>query len=158
MTEERHPPTLHPLAGGGHVAYRFLAGTRPLTVVFLCGYASEMSGTKARFLHRVCAEAGHACLRFDYRGHGGSSGRFEDGTIGSWTDDACVVIEAATRGPAGSCRVEHGRLDHAARRTPSCPNGCGRSWASPPLPDFTEDLMRNQMSCGRSGRRSRLGV
>ena len=98
MTDEHHPPHLHPLAGGGHVAYRFLPGRVP-SVVFLCGYASEMSGTKARFLHRVCAEAGHAYLRFDYRGRGASSGRFEDGTIGSWTDDACAVIEAATRGP-----------------------------------------------------------
>ena len=42
---------------------------------------------------------GLAYLRFDYRGRGASSGRFEDGTIGSWTDDACAVIEAATRGP-----------------------------------------------------------
>ena len=98
MTDEHHPPHLHPLAGGGHVAYRFLPGRVP-SVVFLCGYASEMSGTKARFLHRVCAEAGHAYLRFDYRGRGASSGRFEDGTVGSWTDDACAVIEAATRGP-----------------------------------------------------------
>lgn len=96
--DERRAPSLHPLPGGGHVAYRFGPGHAP-TVVFLCGYASEMTGTKARFLHRVCAEAGHAYLRFDYRGRGASSGRFEDGTIGSWTDDACAVIEAATRGP-----------------------------------------------------------
>ncbi len=95
---EPDAPDLHPLAGGGHVAYRFLPGRAP-TVVFLCGYASEMTGTKARFLHRVCADAGHAYLRFDYRGRGASSGRFEEGTIGSWTDDACAVIEAAVRGP-----------------------------------------------------------
>ena len=61
--EEQLAPSLHRLPGGGHVAYRFLPGHAP-TVVFLCGYVSEMTGTKARFLHRVCAEAGHACLRF----------------------------------------------------------------------------------------------
>ena len=98
MTEERHPPSLLALAGGGHVAYRFLPGRSP-TVVFLCGYGSDMSGTKARFLHHLCGEAGHAYLCFDYRGRGASSGRFEDGTIGSWTDDACGVIGAVTRGP-----------------------------------------------------------
>lgn len=57
--DEHSVPFLHSLSGGGHVAYRFLPGCAP-TVVFLCGYASEMSGTKARFLHRVCAEAGQA--------------------------------------------------------------------------------------------------
>ena len=98
MIDEQRTPNYHPLAGGGHVAYRYLPGRVP-AVVFLCGYASDMSGTKARFLHRVCAGAGHAYLRFDYRGRGVSSGRFEDGTVGSWTDDACEVIAAVTRGP-----------------------------------------------------------
>ena len=95
---EQRDPSLLALAGGGHVAYRFLPGRAP-TVVFLCGYASEMSGTKVRFLHRMCAGYRHAYPRFDYRGRGASSRRFEEGTIGSWTDDACAVIEVATQGP-----------------------------------------------------------
>ena len=66
MTDERHPPSLLALAGGGHVAYRFVPGRYP-TVVFLCGYGSDMSGTKARFLHHLCGEAGHAYLCFGYR-------------------------------------------------------------------------------------------
>ena len=57
--DERRAPSRLALAGGGHVGYRFLPGRAP-TVVFLCGYASEMTGTKARFLHRLCAGSGHA--------------------------------------------------------------------------------------------------
>ena len=38
-------------------------------------------------------------LRFDYSGHGASGGRFEDGTIGRWTDDALAVIDRLTEGP-----------------------------------------------------------
>ena len=141
--DERHPPHLHPFAGGGHVAYRFLPGRAP-TVVFLCGYASEMSGTKARFLHRVCAEAGHAYLRFDYRGRGASSGRFEEGTVGSWTDDACAVIEAATRGPlvlVGSSMGGWIMLLVARRLTGRVQALVGVAAA----PDFTEDRMWAQM-------------
>ena len=141
---ERDAPDLHPLAGGGHVAYRFLPGRAP-TVVFLCGYASEMTGTKARFLHRVCADAGHAYLRFDYRGRGASSGRFEEGTIGSWTDDACAVIEAAVRGPVvlvGSSMGGWIMLLVARRLSGRVRALVGVAAA----PDFTEDGLWTRMS------------
>lgn len=144
MTDETHPPSLLSLPDGGHVAYRFLPGRAP-TVVFLCGYASEMTGTKARFLHRACAEAGHAYLRFDYRGRGASSGRFEDGTIGSWTDDACAVIEAVTRGPlvlAGSSMGGWIMLLAARRLSERVRALVGVAAA----PDFTEDGVWPRMS------------
>ena len=125
------------------MAYRFLPGRAP-TVVFLCGYASKMSGTKARFLHRMCAEAGHSYLRFDYRGRGASSGRFEDGTIGSWTDDACAVIEGVTRGPlvlVGSSMGGWIMLLVARRLSARVRALVGVAAA----PDFTEDRMWPQM-------------
>ena len=142
-TDERRAPSLLALADGGHVAYRHLRGRTP-TVVFLCGYASDMSGTKARFLNRVCAEAGYAYLRFDYRGHGASSGRFEDGTIGSWSDDACAVIEAVTQGPlvlVGSSMGGWIMLLVARRLTERVRALVGVAAA----PDFTEDRMWPQM-------------
>lgn len=86
------------LADGHWLAYDRLAGRAP-TVVFLPGYRSDMSGTKASFLHEVCARRGQAYLRFDYRGHGRSSGRFEEGTIGSWLDDALAVLDRVVGGP-----------------------------------------------------------
>lgn len=78
-------------AGGGHIAYRQRAGHSP-AVVFLSGYKSHMDGTKAKFLDRFCANQGNAYLRFDYFGHGHSSGEFVDGTIGRWYEDALSVV------------------------------------------------------------------
>ena len=57
-----------------------------------------MTGTKAVTLEAFCRTRGQAFLRFDYRGHGASSGRFEDGTIGRWLDDSLTAIDALTTG------------------------------------------------------------
>jgi pimeloyl-ACP methyl ester carboxylesterase len=83
---------------GVRLAYRHRAGTGP-TVVFLSGYMSDMSGTKAEALDAWAATSGRAFLRLDYSGCGASEGRFEDGTIGRWRDDALAVIDAAAPGP-----------------------------------------------------------
>ena len=82
---------------GVRLAYSLREGRAP-TVVFLPGFRSDMRGTKALYLDDVCRQLGHAFLRFDYQGHGCSSGRFEDGTIGRWSEDARLVIEHATTG------------------------------------------------------------
>ena len=58
-----------------------------------------MTGTKATFLDECCATRGLGYTRFDYSGHGASSGRFEDGTIGRWAEDAIAIIDRATEGP-----------------------------------------------------------
>ncbi|MFC7543353.1 alpha/beta hydrolase [Siccirubricoccus deserti] len=68
-------------------------------MVFLGGFNSDMTGTKAEALAAHCAATGRALLRFDYSGHGGSGGRFEDGSIGRWTEDAALVIAAQSEGP-----------------------------------------------------------
>jgi pimeloyl-ACP methyl ester carboxylesterase len=74
------------------------AGTRP-GVVWLGGFKSEMSGSKASALAEWAAREGRAFTRFDYSGHGQSSGDFEHGTIGRWLAEAQAVLEALTRGP-----------------------------------------------------------
>ena len=66
---------------GNTVAYARTAGRTP-TVVFLGGFRSDMTGTKALFLDDYCRRRGAAYLRFDYFGHGASSGDFALGTIG----------------------------------------------------------------------------
>jgi pimeloyl-ACP methyl ester carboxylesterase len=101
MTDADRPdaPPAHLDRGDGvRLAYRHVAGAAP-TVVFLGGYASDMTGTKARYLDAWCRARGRAYLRFDYQGHGASSGHFEDGTIGAWRDDALSAIRALTTGP-----------------------------------------------------------
>jgi pimeloyl-ACP methyl ester carboxylesterase len=80
------------------LAYARLPGAGP-GVVFLPGFRSDMGGTKAVALRDACAERGRAFLRFDYSGHGESAGRFEDGTIGQWAEDALAVLDALTEGP-----------------------------------------------------------
>ena len=80
------------------LAYHHTPGAGP-TIVFLPGYASDMSGSKAVAVDDWAREAGRACLRFDYAGCGESSGAFENQTLASWRDDALAVIDAVTAGP-----------------------------------------------------------
>ena len=84
--------------GGVRIAYAHTLGRSP-TVVLLCGYASDMSGTKARFIEARCKARGQAYLRFDYQGHGESSGDFVDGGVGLWSEDARRLMEDVTQGP-----------------------------------------------------------
>ena len=83
---------------GIELAYRFRAGRGP-TVVFLSGYMSDMEGSKAAALDEWAARTGRAFLRFDYSGCGASGGRFEDGTIGRWRDDARRLVDSIAPGP-----------------------------------------------------------
>ncbi len=82
---------------GNFVAYARTRGATP-TVVFLGGFRSDMTGTKAIALEDWARRSGRAYLRFDYLGHGQSSGRFEDGTIGRWLDDSLAAIDALSEG------------------------------------------------------------
>jgi hypothetical protein len=83
---------------GVELAWRRIPGRGP-GIVFLGGFRSDMTGTKAEELARFCAETGRRFLRFDYSGHGASGGEFEAGSIGRWTADAETVIGALSEGP-----------------------------------------------------------
>jgi pimeloyl-ACP methyl ester carboxylesterase len=83
---------------GVELAWRRRDGRGP-GVVFLGGFNSDMTGTKAEELSAFCADEGRAFLRFDYSGHGASGGRFADGTIGRWAEDATFVFDRLTEGP-----------------------------------------------------------
>ena len=86
-----------PRPDGNTVAYAITPGRAP-TVAFLGGFRSDMTGTKAMALEAWAERTGRAFVRFDYLGHGQSSGRFEDGTIGRWLDDSLAVIDRLTTG------------------------------------------------------------
>lgn len=77
---------------GIRLAARFRAGAGPV-IVFLPGYASDMTGDKATALDAWAAEQGRAMLRLDYSGCGESGGAFLDGTLTRWRDDAAVLID-----------------------------------------------------------------
>jgi pimeloyl-ACP methyl ester carboxylesterase len=124
---------------GRQIAWRQRAGNTP-GVVFLGGFASDMTGTKAEFLDTYCAARGQAFLRLDYSGHGASSGQFVDGTIGVWTQDALAVLDEVTTGPqilVGSSMGGWIALLLARSRPERLAGFVGIAAA----PDFTEDLM-----------------
>lgn len=82
---------------GQRLAWRRVSGTGP-TIVWLGGFRSEMSGTKAQALAGWAAATGRAFLRFDYFGHGASSGEFAEGTISQWRGDTLAVLDELTTG------------------------------------------------------------
>jgi pimeloyl-ACP methyl ester carboxylesterase len=83
----------------GHaIAYLKTTGRGP-GVVWLSGFKSDMAGTKAAALAHWAERANRACTRFDYFGHGQSSGAFGDGTVTRWLDDTLAVIDELTAGP-----------------------------------------------------------
>lgn len=68
-------------------------------IFFLGGFMSDMRGSKAEALDAYAEAKGRAITRFDYSGHGASGGRFEDGTISRWLEEAEAVFRELTRGP-----------------------------------------------------------
>jgi len=128
-------PSLFERDGEPGLAYRKREGTGPM-LVFLPGYASDMEGTKAVELDAFAARRGLSLLRFDYSGTGSSEGRFEDGTLERWLDEALVLIDSLTEGPIipiGSSMGGWIALHIALRR----PNLVGSLVGIAAAPDFT---------------------
>ncbi len=126
------------------LAYETQPGAVP-GVVFLGGYFSDMTGTKAQFLAAQCAAAGRAFLRFDYSGHGQSAGRFREGTIGDWYDDTLALFDHCTSGAqilVGSSMGGWLALKLALARPQRVRAVIGIAAA----PDFTEDLLWGRLS------------
>jgi pimeloyl-ACP methyl ester carboxylesterase len=67
-------------------------------IVFLPGYRSVMTGTKAMALHDYCQRSGRRFIRFDYRGHGASSGDFLKLALSDWIDDALLILDTLLLG------------------------------------------------------------
>lgn len=124
---------------GATIAYREVPGRAP-TVVFLHGFKSDMMGGKALAVEAFCHRRGNAFLRFDGFGHGASTGRFEDGTIGRWADDTVAMLDTLTQGPVvvvGSSMGGWLMLLAALRRRERVAGLLGLAAA----PDFTDDLL-----------------
>lgn len=68
-------------------------------LLWLQGFKSDMVSTKAAALADWAAQKGRALVRFDYSGHGQSEGRFEEGTISHWLEEARAVFEQICKGP-----------------------------------------------------------
>ena len=132
------------ISEGSQIAYQKLEGKGP-GIVFLAGHGSDMFGSKAQALYDYCEATGRAFLRFDYFGHGMSSGDMMEGTISRWTKDATAIITQFTAGPQiliGSSLGGWIMLNLIKQKTVSAAGCIGIAAA----PDFTEDLIWNSLS------------
>lgn len=140
---------------GATIAYRRIPGKGP-GVMFLTGFRSDMQGGKALAVEALCRAQRRAFVRFDYTGHGLSSGAFADGTIGRWTEDALSVLDRATDGPqvlVGSSMGGWIALLLARARPERIAGLVGIAAA----PDFTEDLVRDVLDDAARARLARDG-
>lgn len=125
------------------IAYKQSKGAGP-GIIWCGGLKSDMDGSKASALH-VWTDGGaneqdRAFLRFDYFGHGKSSGEFRRGTISRWAADTVQVIDELTEGPqilVGSSMGGWTSLLAALAR----PERIKALVLLAPAPDFTEKLM-----------------
>jgi len=156
MLTEKAPPRRLDRGNGLSIAYHRLPGKSP-GVVFLGGFMSDMTGSKATALEAWAAARGHAFLRFDYQGHGASDGRFEDGTIGLWAADALAALDGLTEGPhilVGSSMGGWIALLCARARAARVAALVGIAAA----PDFTEDLIWRRLGDSDRETMMRVGV
>jgi len=124
---------------GARLAWRMVEGAGP-TVVWLGGFKSDMAGTKAQVLAEWAAKAGRGYVRFDYFGHGESSGDFAEGTITRWRDDAIAVMNELTAGPLVLVGSSMGGWI-ACLAAMVVPERIAGMVLIAPAPDFTEKLM-----------------
>jgi pimeloyl-ACP methyl ester carboxylesterase len=68
-------------------------------VVWLGGFKSDMVSTKATALAAWAQARSVPYLRFDYSGHGQSSGSFEEFNIGDWLTESATCFDRLTEGP-----------------------------------------------------------
>ncbi len=132
---------------GSTIAYRLRsvhgAGEKSASrtgVLFLGGFKSDMTGSKATALDAWAARCGRSFVRFDYFGHGDSSGAFTSGTISRWREDALAILDHVALGPqilVGSSMGGWIALLVALAR----PERVRALALIAPAPDFTEDLM-----------------
>ncbi|MBH5401395.1 alpha/beta hydrolase [Bradyrhizobium sp. CNPSo 4010] len=119
-------------------------------LVWLGGFKSDMQGGKAVALDAWAHERGRAIVRFDYSGHGESSGDFANGTIGSWLEDSVAVFERFCDGPQILIGSSMGGwmallLAREIKKRAGKASLAGLVLIAP-APDFTEELMWKNFS------------
>ena len=137
------------------IAYRTEAPSgAPVSHFWLSGYRSDMASTKAVAVADFAHAKGYGCTRFDYSGHGVSSGRFEDGTIGQWLAEAEAVFCRVTRGPQIIVGSSMGGwialllLRRLLRKAPAEAQRIAGLVLIAPAWDMTEELMWNKFDAG----------
>lgn len=112
-------------------------------VMFMGGFRSDMTGTKAQFLETQCKRRHQTFLRFDYSGHGASSGQFVSCTLTTWLRDAEAMFDQLTKGPqiiVGSSMGGWLAMLLAQSRVPRVKGLILLA----PAPDFSEDIYNKE--------------
>ena len=143
---------------GLRLAFRKRPGIQP-AIVWLGGYRSDMTGTKASALDEACKGAGRAFLRFDYSGHGQSADDGHDGTISRWTVQAQAMI--AAHAPESPVLVGSSMGAWIALKAALAAKTAGQPVAGmvliAPAPDFTADLVKPGMTAAERAIMDRQG-
>ena len=128
------------------IAVRPREGEGP-PVVWLGGFKSDMSATKASWLDAWAERTGRAFVRFDYSGHGESDGMFEEGTISRWLEESRAVLD--TFAPSNPVLVGSSMGGYIAlllaRELPPERQPRGMVLIAPAV-DFTEQLIWDRLT------------
>jgi pimeloyl-ACP methyl ester carboxylesterase len=133
------------------IAIRAREGEAP-GLLWLGGFNSDMKGTKAEAIDGWASEQGRACTRFDYSGHGESSGDFAQGTIGRWLEESVAVFSTLHGAQVVIGSSMGGWISLLLARELKRLEAAGKAAAAriagmvlvAPAPDFTEELMWRQ--------------
>lgn len=129
------------------------AGANGPALLWLGGYRSDMTGTKALAMDALAETCGVAAIRFDYSGHGASGGAFRDGTISRWLEEAVAVLRQAETKTVILVGSSMGgwialRLIQALRAEAAGTRIAGAVLIAP-APDFTLDLIEPHLTDGQ---------
>lgn len=145
------------VVGNGEAAREIAILSRPAksqddrpALVWLGGYRSDMTGTKAVELDRFADETGLSCIRLDYSGHGASKGDFAKGTISRWLEEALAVLKHKAPKQVILIGSSMGgwialRLIEELRAQENAPSVTGLVLIAP-APDFTAELIEPNLS------------
>ena len=78
--------------GKRKIKYLFIKNNSVITVVFFHGFMSNMNGLKPKTIQKFCSKYKLNFLKFEYSGHGKSSGEFTEGNISKWTNQSKQLI------------------------------------------------------------------
>ena len=79
------------------IKYLYIKKNSQITVVFFHGFMSDMIGAKPTAIQKFCRKQKLNFLKFEYSGHGKSTGKFIEGNISKWTHDAKQLIKAKVK-------------------------------------------------------------
>ena len=75
------------------IRYSLINQEKGLVLIFFHGFMSDMVGEKPLNFEYFAKKLKIGFLRFEYSGHGKSSGKFTNGSISKWTSDAKDLIK-----------------------------------------------------------------